>query len=371
MALQKDITADNGIVTNYHRIESLYSRTNDSTTIGVNHYINETWRQREKERQHDTVGGQIYISTDYLSIPFDPTMSIITAYDYLKTLPEYADSTDVLDGAQTGTLIDVTSRWVAGRWYTVGEQVIYDGSLYVVVQAHTSQEGWEPSKTPALFSLVCEGKAPDPSVILPWIQPTGAHNAYNIGDKVTHVGRTWESTVNANVWEPGSMGADELWNDITPEPEPEPTPEPTVPEWVQPTGAGDAYMLDDHVMHNGVEWVSIVDNNTWEPGVYGWSEVVVESAGESEPTEPESNEPEPTEPEQTEPESGTTEPSDEPSGEQEGASEPEIPEWVQPTGAGDAYNIGDRVTFNGTTYESTINGNTWSPTVYPQGWQEI
>jgi len=48
-----------------------------------------------------------------------------------------------------------------------------------------------------------------------------------------------------------------------------------------------------------------------------------------------------------------------------------IPDWVQPLGAHDAYNIGDRVRFNGKVYESRINANVWSPTAYPQGWQEV
>ena len=46
-------------------------------------------------------------------------------------------------------------------------------------------------------------------------------------------------------------------------------------------------------------------------------------------------------------------------------------EFVQPTGAHDAYNLGDRVTFSGRVYESIINGNVWSPDVYPDGWTEI
>lgn len=45
------------------------------------------------------------------------------------------------------------------------------------------------------------------------------------------------------------------------------------------------------------------------------------------------------------------------------------PDWVQPTGGHDAYNIGDCVTFEGLEYESTINANVWSPTVYPGGWK--
>ena len=45
-----------------------------------------------------------------------------------------------------------------------------------------------------------------------------------------------------------------------------------------------------------------------------------------------------------------------------------IPDWVQPTGGHDAYNTGDQVQFNGAVYESVIDANVWSPTVYPAGW---
>lgn len=42
------------------------------------------------------------------------------------------------------------------------------------------------------------------------------------------------------------------------------------PEWSQPIGAHDAYLLGDRVSYNGQHWVSTVDNNVWQPGVYGW-----------------------------------------------------------------------------------------------------
>lgn len=58
------------------------------------------------------------------------------------------------------------------------------------------------------------------------------------------------------------------------------------------------------------------------------------------------------------------EPGDEPAGET-------YPEWTQPLGAHDAYQTGDRVTFNGEVYESLINANVWSPAAYPAGWQKI
>ena len=54
-----------------------------------------------------------------------------------------------------------------------------------------------------------------------------------------------------------------------------------------------------------------------------------------------------------------------------GATEEAPAEFVQPSGAHDAYNLGDRVSYNGKVYESVINGNVWSPDVYPDGWNEI
>ena len=48
--------------------------------------------------------------------------------------------------------------------------------------------------------------------------------------------------------------------------------ENVIPAWKQPDSTN-PYMIDDKVTHNGKTWVSIVDNNVWEPGVFGWEEV--------------------------------------------------------------------------------------------------
>lgn len=47
------------------------------------------------------------------------------------------------------------------------------------------------------------------------------------------------------------------------------------------------------------------------------------------------------------------------------------PIWSKPTGAHDAYNTGDIVDFEGTLYKSIIDGNVYSPTEYPQGWETV
>jgi len=72
------------------------------------------------------------------------------------------------------------------------------------VQAHRSQADWTPDKTPALWTPVLEtkGAAPDP-----FVQPTGAADAYSVGDRVTFQGAVWESTMDANVWSPTAYPA--------------------------------------------------------------------------------------------------------------------------------------------------------------------
>lgn len=75
-------------------------------------------------------------------------------------------------------------------------------------------------------------------------------------------------------WEPENTPA--LWTKIG-------DPSEEYPAWSQPLGAHDAYPLGAKVSHNGKKWTSDVDNNVWEPGVYGWSEVTeTEQEGVSE-----------------------------------------------------------------------------------------
>ena len=71
-------------------------------------------------------------------------------------------------------------------------------ALYKVVQAHTSQPNWNPANVPALFTRI------QLDVVLEWVQPTGAQDAYNIGDQVWFGVETdvYESTVDANVFAP-------------------------------------------------------------------------------------------------------------------------------------------------------------------------
>ena len=97
--------------------------------------------------------------------------------------------------------------------------------------------------------------------------------------------------------------------------------------WTQPQGAHDAHPEGWTVTHNGKTWISLIPANVWEPGTSGWREVTEEGTGPA--------------------------------------------EWVQPTGGHDAYQKGDRVTFQGDVWESVLDGNVWSPTDNPDGWTKI
>lgn len=114
------------------------------------------------------------------------------------------------------------------------------------------------------------------------------------------------------------------------------------PKWVQPVGAVDAYDKGDIVDYNGVKYISTIDANVWPPDVYGW-EVYTGDGGSTDPVEP-SNPDTPTD---------------------------TIKDFVQPTGAHDAYKKGDKVHFENKIYESLIDNNVYSPSAYPAGWKEI
>lgn len=98
-----------------------------------------------------------------------------------------------------------------GVAYAKGQRVQYDGTLYTVLQAHTSQAGWTPTGAVSLFAKVL---IPDPSVVPEWEQPDST-NPYMKGDKVKHNGKTWVSLVDNNVWEPGVAGTAALWQEAT------------------------------------------------------------------------------------------------------------------------------------------------------------
>ena len=99
------------------------------------------------------------------------------------------------------SLTDEDALQAVGHTYVVDERLQYNGVLYRVVQAHTSQADWTPDKTPAMFVVVSLDEWPE------FVQPTGSHDAYKKGDKVTFNGKHYISLIDANVYSPSAYPA--------------------------------------------------------------------------------------------------------------------------------------------------------------------
>lgn len=98
-----------------------------------------------------------------------------------------------------------------------------------------------------------------PEYYNPWV----AGEAVSVGDRRAYNSLVYE-VIQAHTtqtdWTPDEAPA--LWKRVYTE---------EWPEWVQPAGGHDAYAKGAKVMHKSDKWTSDVDNNVWEPGVYGWT----------------------------------------------------------------------------------------------------
>lgn len=98
MALIKEIELENGVILNYHRITSLNKITNINNIIEVSSYVNKNQRIKEKDNyEHNNEIVDIYINTQYISTPYDDTMTIVDAYNYLKTTEKYNQAQDDIE----------------------------------------------------------------------------------------------------------------------------------------------------------------------------------------------------------------------------------------------------------------------------------
>lgn len=180
---------------------------------------------------------------------------------------------DELTESELLSIIELYENYQTDFDYIEGALFKYMGQLYKVIQDHTSLENWRPNELPALYLNLL------PSNIIPeWVQPAGAHDAYQIGAQVIFMGSIYVSTVDNNTWVPGEYGWVVLDNEIPIEPDPVDPEEPIDPEtpevleWAQPTGAHDAYDSGDRVRYNEIIYISTVNANTWRPDEYGWVE---------------------------------------------------------------------------------------------------
>ena len=127
----------------------------------------------------------------------------------LQGLTDSLVRADLLGDEKLEKLADLMPQYVPGAEYETGDKFGWNGHAYRVISGHTSEPHYRPDEIPALYERV----AP-PGVIQEWVQPTGAHDAPNLGDLRTHNDRVWESMRDGNTSEPGT---DQWWTDVTDE----------------------------------------------------------------------------------------------------------------------------------------------------------
>ena len=165
----------------------------------------------EADAQGIAAGGQAY--SLYGRVPMDGCETVqLVELDTggILAQTQVTNSITFVTLAEAGTIDAVTAGehmalfapWAYPANYSAGQLRSYQGKLYKCLQAHTSQADWTPDTAVSLWVSVS-----DPAEQWPdWSQPVGAHDAYAMGDKVSHNGKHWTSTADANAWEPGVYG---------------------------------------------------------------------------------------------------------------------------------------------------------------------
>lgn len=113
-----------------------------------------------------------------------------------------SDESVMMEVADVYPPYKVDQNYKIGDVFRYGVNADNETQLYQVLQDHTSASQWTPDSANSLYKKV--GVTSDGTPV--WTQPLGATDAYALGDVVSHNGKLWESTVDANVWEPGVYG---------------------------------------------------------------------------------------------------------------------------------------------------------------------
>lgn len=118
-----------------------------------------------------------------------------------KALQMFAQSLDDEKAMEVATVFPaykVGKTYKANEMVTYGENGVGDPQLYRIVQDHTSQADWTPDVTPSLYTPI--GLNDDGYPV--WSQPSGSHDAYNIGDIVDYNGTLYKSLIDGNTYSP-------------------------------------------------------------------------------------------------------------------------------------------------------------------------
>lgn len=124
----------------------------------------------------------------------------------VKLRPFIEKAASNLDDADALEAVQLFPQWDESTRYKEGDRVRFHNILYKCLLDHIAQPTWSPVTSPSLWAKVL---IPDPNVIPEWEQPDST-NAYQIGDKVTFEGKTYENVIANNIWAPNVYG----WKEV-------------------------------------------------------------------------------------------------------------------------------------------------------------
>ena len=158
-------------------------------------------------------------ATSYTSEQAQDAAQVVTSlFGGPISLERGAAIRDAITSSQTDEQAAATPElypaWDASGKYAAGDRRRYDGVLYKCLQAHTGQSDWTPTAAPSLWAkvLVETDESGQQTTIKEWEQPDST-NPYSKGDKVTYKGKTYESSIDNNVWSPEAYPAG--WTEVT------------------------------------------------------------------------------------------------------------------------------------------------------------
>lgn len=206
MAFDRRVPMPNGRVMGHHEVTRISHVLNGSTWVHVTS-TEDGIEQHEWELPRELELGLGFEDAEEWvknSDQFAEDKMETMEEDLAEAVANLDNVLDMLTDEQAETIPMLYAEWKVDTDYAFGKRVRYDGKLYRCVQAHTSSAEYTPLVKALWTRTAAEGEIPE------WVQPTGAQDAYNKGDKVKHNGKTWESDVDDNVWEPSVFG----WTEV-------------------------------------------------------------------------------------------------------------------------------------------------------------
>lgn len=200
-----------------------------------------------------------------------------------EQVKEWCEVTGNPPTADSGVFASGVDEWKAGVEYKLNDLFSYEGNMgYVKQPTLTSLDVYPPFSvgTEALYGA---RPKPDADGVYPYVYNMGIYEGMLVRDDDGVLYRSITGTQERPtelLYHPKDVPAllKKVEEEVPEEPEnpnpDEPQPSEEYPEWIQPTGAHDAYAQGAKVSHNGKKWTSDIAANVWEPGVYGWTEVI-------------------------------------------------------------------------------------------------